>query len=599
MTLPTPFSYTQEAGDGSETSFSFAWDYISKADVRVYLDTTLVNSGSGASEWQWDGDKKIKMGTAPTSAQTLTIRRVTPEDKQIVPWTDGSHLIADDLNTSDKQWLYLIQEHHDMLMRIIYGLEPIPGPGLPADPFGMWNRLARHADSDKGTTDEKAQTIDSVDQLAGDASTPQNGVDAYVMTLGAISSRLDVIIGTGATYPGGSNVGQAGKLRIDNTGPLPKIYYWDTGTTAWVEIKGTSGSGATVDVGTTTTLAAGSAATVGNSGTTTNAIFDFGIPKGDKGDPGDGVEYKGPINPTTAAPSQFSSGDFYVSTAAGNALPAWTGLTVVAVNDRLIWNENTSQWDRYSQAWIQSNWTESDSAAPAFIENKPQLGTMASKDDAPTDAKQYGRQNGAWTQITNTGGTNIGYTAAADKGTITSSTGTDATVPLADNTNAGLFTAAEKTKLGGLAQSDWNATSGGAEILNKPAIPAVTWKRTTGTPNYLSPNVSADEVRATAPMKVRQVYGDGLILSGGTTVPRMDETNYFLVTGAITVGAPTGLKVGQTGLFIISAAVAGWNTVYKWPGGTAPTSYGASTVVPFFVQATNTVLMGNLVKGIA
>lgn len=51
--------------------------------------------------------------------------------------------------------------------------------------------------------------------------------------------------------------------------------------------KGDTGTAATVDAGTTTTLAAGESATVTNVGTTSAAIFDFGIPKGDKGDKGD------------------------------------------------------------------------------------------------------------------------------------------------------------------------------------------------------------------------------------------------------------------------------------------------------------------------
>lgn len=46
---------------------------------------------------------------------------------------------------------------------------------------------------------------------------------------------------------------------------------------------GAAGQAATVTVGTTTTLPAGSAATVTNSGTSTNAILNFGIPKGQDG----------------------------------------------------------------------------------------------------------------------------------------------------------------------------------------------------------------------------------------------------------------------------------------------------------------------------
>lgn len=50
---------------------------------------------------------------------------------------------------------------------------------------------------------------------------------------------------------------------------------------------GAPGEAATVSVGTTTTLPAGSSATVTNTGTTSDAVFNFGIPKGDKGDKGD------------------------------------------------------------------------------------------------------------------------------------------------------------------------------------------------------------------------------------------------------------------------------------------------------------------------
>ena len=73
--------------------------------------------------------------------------------------------------------------------------------------------------------------------------------------------------------------------------------------------------------------------------------------------------------------------------------------------------------------------------------------------------------------------TNLGYTPSPTNGTVTSSTGDDATIPLADSTNAGLFTPSEKSKLSGIAtgaevnvNADWNAVSGDAQILNKPTI---------------------------------------------------------------------------------------------------------------------------------
>ena len=73
--------------------------------------------------------------------------------------------------------------------------------------------------------------------------------------------------------------------------------------------------------------------------------------------------------------------------------------------------------------------------------------------------------------------TNLAYTASATQGVVISDTGTDATIPAADGTNAGLFLPAEKTKLSGIAagaevnvNADWNAVSGDAQILNKPTV---------------------------------------------------------------------------------------------------------------------------------
>ena len=56
----------------------------------------------------------------------------------------------------------------------------------------------------------------------------------------------------------------------------------------------------------------------------------------------------------------------------------------------------------------------------------------------------------AWIDLGSSGITNLAYTAGVSNGVVTSDTGTDATIPLADGTNAGLFSAAQKTKLDGI-----------------------------------------------------------------------------------------------------------------------------------------------------
>lgn len=62
--------------------------------------------------------------------------------------------------------------------------------------------------------------------------------------------------------------------------------YGTTKKTLVEQFVGDKGDAATVDVGTTTTLSAGSDATVSNSGSTSAAVLDFGIPRGRQGTQG-------------------------------------------------------------------------------------------------------------------------------------------------------------------------------------------------------------------------------------------------------------------------------------------------------------------------
>ena len=62
----------------------------------------------------------------------------------------------------------------------------------------------------------------------------------------------------------------------------------------------------------------------------------------------------------------------------------------------------------------------------------------------------YDATNTVWVDLMEDGVVNLGYTAGVSNGVITNDSGDNATIPLADGTNAGLFSAAEKTKLAGI-----------------------------------------------------------------------------------------------------------------------------------------------------
>jgi len=118
MTVPTPYSYRQYAGNGTAKDFAVPFPYLERAQVRVYINlvietgvyTTLLAEGTGYS---WTSNTQIQAVTAPATGQVLTVRRETPNGSQVVVWQDGSNLIAADLNTSDLQNLYVVQEWID------------------------------------------------------------------------------------------------------------------------------------------------------------------------------------------------------------------------------------------------------------------------------------------------------------------------------------------------------------------------------------------------------------------------------------------------------------------------------------------------------
>ena len=64
------------------------------------------------------------------------------------------------------------------------------------------------------------------------------------------------------------------------------VSYGNDGAPGQDGAPGADGQSATIAVGTVTTLPAGSDATVTNSGTSSAAVLDFGIPEGEQGDPG-------------------------------------------------------------------------------------------------------------------------------------------------------------------------------------------------------------------------------------------------------------------------------------------------------------------------
>ncbi len=92
---------------------------------------------------------------------------------------------------------------------------------------------------------------------------------------------------------------------------------------------GPAGTAATLSVGTVSTLPAGSVATVSNSGTTQNAILNFGIPQGATGPPGSGStsttsgSFAAMYHPTSFNDTYYALNSPNASTTESDSILAW------------------------------------------------------------------------------------------------------------------------------------------------------------------------------------------------------------------------------------------------------------------------------------
>ena len=296
-------------GDGSTVEFTLTFDYIERDHVEVTRIVTATKARTTLSviqtgtptgdQYIWETDTKIKVGTAPTSAQELTIVRDTPEDEQIVEWADGSYIVATDLNTADQQFLYGIQELEDKVEALdggstggaavkgVTGTAPITVDNTdPQNPIigsdavttvtGVSPISVDLTDPQKPEISSSAVTavtgttpvsIDSsnpqqpdvsVDaitkaQAESDPTNPSWDTDDKLASAGAIDRVFKQVVGNGAGFPGSGNKAKDGQLRVDNTGLEPELYYWDAslGSPAWVEIQTEGPQGPKGDTGST------------------------------------------------------------------------------------------------------------------------------------------------------------------------------------------------------------------------------------------------------------------------------------------------------------------------------------------------------------
>lgn len=113
-----PSSYVTFTATQGQTTFSFAGidDYLSTGYLKVYVNDVLQTTGYTIDTA--GGNENVVFGTGRTAGQTIRISRETPQTSagfaaNIVDFSDGSVLTANDLDRGLKGLLHIVQEAND------------------------------------------------------------------------------------------------------------------------------------------------------------------------------------------------------------------------------------------------------------------------------------------------------------------------------------------------------------------------------------------------------------------------------------------------------------------------------------------------------
>jgi hypothetical protein len=295
-----------------------------------------------------------------------------------------------------------------------------------------------------------------------------------------------------------------------------------------VDCKGSKGDAATIAVGTTTTGAPGTSASVTNSGTSSAAVFDFTIPQGADGD--DGVSVTGVSLLSTSGLQKtyrmtFSNNTYfdYVVTDGTNGTGAGDMLS--------------SDYDPNSTVYN----------AGGIVDYVTSQAYTLPTADAST-----------------LGGVKVGTNLSIDGSGVLSAT--DTTYVVATSTASGLMSSSDKSKLDGIAsgaevniQSDWNQNDSTADdfIKNKPSIPAAqiqsNWGQTDNTKlDYIQNKPSIPSAANSGALNIQQngvsAYTGGTSFNADSSSAATANivTDDWVATGSVQSGSVTFNNIDDT-----------------------------------------------------
>jgi hypothetical protein len=414
--------------------YEITFEYQSQEDVDVllYNTTTELYELQSNTTWSFVNESFVQLSQSPGSDYNkVKVQRTTDVNPMRATFYPGSAIRAQDLNENFEQLQFAIEEG--------------TGGGTAGDLSGVWDK-----------TDD---TITEAQQKDGTVNSKLD--DAHIFTAGAISARNDAYIRD--AVPPTLTYEQAGKIWND-TDAL-KDYFWDPDNDVWVSFTKSGPKGDKGDPADLSLIPIASASQLGvvrvgnnlniNSST---GVLDAVIPSG--------LEYRGLWGDAVNPPTPVQNGYFWFwnggnSSTLGANWGAASG-TVINDGDEILYNG--TQFDILAQGsgGIQgvtgtspvivdsvTNPSQPDISVRVAADTGGNVyvsGVMSAADKEKLDGITAGAEPNVPPIYQN-----LGYTTAASQGTVTiDQGGTNAVIPSATVSLAGLMSASDKQTLDNL-----------------------------------------------------------------------------------------------------------------------------------------------------
>lgn len=308
--LATSITYT---ADGSQTNFSVPFDYLRPSFVHVAVNDAEVSEGFTIS------NRMVMFDSAPAKDAVVHIYRSTPTTR-LVSWADASILKAIDMTIAEVQQLHILEEASDWSKTNSIVLDEESGVwqgrncrmSKVADPTEAQDVVTKHyLDSTKDSFVQQLNNIKTqTEQFSNTAGSSAQSASASAADARNSADEAETYKDNAKTYmDNAKNYSENVNVftpSVSTSGVLSWTNKAGLDNPPSVNIKGdkgNTGTAATIKVGTVTTGASGSNASVTNSGTASNVVLDFVLPKGKDGADG-GVTVDDTLSATSTNPVQ-------------------------------------------------------------------------------------------------------------------------------------------------------------------------------------------------------------------------------------------------------------------------------------------------------